>query len=212
MKEQSMKKRRILVTAFEPFGILPGNPTMDILARLSSPEGTELIRLVLPVSYSQSRKKLLEAFREEKPDAVLSLGLAANRSKLSIERVAVNLCDSLSADNDGVVLVDAPIVQNGPAAYFSTLPNRIIFNAIKETGIPVAMSETAGTYVCNNVMYSILHEIASNGLSIPAGFIHVPATPETALSFPEMPVMTLEDEISGTMIAVERIVNTLSKK
>ncbi len=165
-------KMKILVTAFEPFGGDAVNPTMEALARLAPREG--LSRLVLPVSFSGAGREIARAMEALRPDAVLSLGLAAGRDRITPERVAINLDDARIPDNDGFTPVDAPIVPDGPDAYFSTLPVREIARRIGALGIPAGLSLSAGTYVCNHVMYTALHLAKTRYPGTKCGFLHVP--------------------------------------
>ncbi|MGM7702906.1 pyroglutamyl-peptidase I [Pseudalkalibacillus sp. Hm43] len=169
--------KKLLLTGFEPFLDHKMNPTEMIVKELDGKTigAFEIIGHVLPVDYEQASPKLLNLVDELEPDAVIALGLAAGRNKITPERVAINVNDGVK-DNSGRVPVDQPIIEGGPAAYFSMLPIREMVNALLEEGIPAEISNTAGTYLCNNVMYSVLHELEKRGGEFPAGFIHVPAS------------------------------------
>ena len=176
---------KILVTAFEPFNGRDMNPSQLILEQLEAPEGVTLIKELLPVEFKRSTTILQELLKEYQPDIVLSLGQAGNRPEISVERVAINLdnCRSSNgqkaiADNAGDMPVDEPIVESAPQAYFSNLPVWDMVKVIQEAGVEAAVSYTAGTYVCNHVMYTVLHEVATNYPEMKAGFIHVPFLPE----------------------------------
>ena len=176
---------RILVTAFEPFNGRDINPSQRILEKIEAPEGVTLIKELLPVEFKATTKILKELLKQHQPDVVISLGQAGNRPEISVERVAINLdnCRSSNgqktiADNAGNILVDEPIVADGPQAYFSNLPVWEMVAAMQEVGVEAAVSYTAGTYVCNHVMYTVLHEVATNYPDMTAGFIHVPLLPE----------------------------------
>ncbi|WP_316570523.1 pyroglutamyl-peptidase I [Neobacillus sp. YIM B06451] len=175
--------KKLLLTGFEPFLSFPINPTEKIVTALDGQEisGYQITGLLLPVDYNSSAGRLLEKMRAEEPDAVISLGLAAGRSSITPERLAIN-CRDGAADNNGVVLEDAPIIEGGPDGYFSTLPIRRMVNTLKESGFPAEISNTAGTYLCNNVMYAVLHELAEAGKKVPAGFVHIPASHELAVA------------------------------
>ncbi|MDO5750073.1 MAG: pyroglutamyl-peptidase I [Rothia sp. (in: high G+C Gram-positive bacteria)] len=168
---------RLLLTCFGPFPGVPVNPTQRIAAALVAVLGEEanITLRELPVSYAGSSAALESELAAETYDAVLSLGVAVGRSRIGIERVAINLDDARIEDNDGVRLHDAPIAPGGPAAYFSTLPVRALYESARAAGYPVEISDTAGTYVCNHVMYTVQHLLAESGAQIPAGFIHIPA-------------------------------------
>lgn len=166
---------KILLTAFVPFGGHAENPSELVLQQLPDTlGGVNLVKVLLPVTFCGCASKLLEAFDREKPDAVLCLGLAASREALTPERVAINVDDAPIADNDSFMPADLPIVPDGPAAYFSTLPIKAMRDAIRATGLPSEISDTAGTYVCNHLMYSVLHRAAGCTPDVRAGFIHLP--------------------------------------
>lgn len=176
---------KILVTAFEPFNGRDINPSQLILEQLEAPEGVTLIKELLPVEFKATTEILKKRLKEHRPDVVISLGQAGNRPEISVERVAINLdnCRSSNgqkviADNAGDTPVDEPIVADGPQAYFSNLPVWEMVEAIQKAGVDAALSYTAGTYVCNHVMYTVLHEVAINYPDMEAGFIHVPFLPE----------------------------------
>mgnify|MGYP003303786496 CR=1 FL=1 len=193
---------KILVTAFEPFNGRDLNPSQLILEQLIAAEGVTLIKELLPVEFKRTTIILQELLKEHQPDIVLSLGQAGNRPEISVERVAVNLdnCRSsdgekITPDNAGDAPVDQVIVEGAPQAYFSNLPVWDIVKAIQESDVAAAVSYTAGTYVCNHVMYTVLHEVATNYPQMKTGFIHVPFLPEQN---PEKGyVMELEDMVNG---------------
>ncbi len=183
----------------------PINPTEEIVKSLEGQTigGYEIIGKVLPVDFAESAKQCIEHINEVKPDVVISLGLAAGRNKVTPERIAIN-CRDGAADNNGVKLQDAPIEEDGPVGYFSTLPIRAFVDAAVEKGYPASISNTAGTYLCNNVMYSVLHKIEREQLTMRAGFIHIPASHELALKKSGLPSWSLADltETIRTMIEV----------
>lgn len=166
-----------MLTGFEPFLGMPINPTERIVTSLDGETigAYQIKSVLLPVDFEKAPVALLEAFQEINPDAVVSLGLAAGRDAITPERIAINIRDG-APDNSGVVLEDAPINQEGQAGYFSKLPIRKIVNTLKQNGFPANISNSAGTYLCNNVMYTMLHHIEKENLQIPAGFIHVPSS------------------------------------
>ena len=176
---------KILVTAFEPFNGRDINPSQLILEQLEAPEGATLVKELLPVEFRATTRILQNLIKEHQPDVVLSLGQAGNRPEISVERVAINLDNCRSSngknelpDNAGDTLVDEPIVEDGPSAYFSNLPVWEMVKKMQEAGVAAAVSYTAGTYVCNHVMYTVLHEVATKYPKMLAGFIHVPFLPE----------------------------------
>lgn len=187
-----MPAKHILVTAFDPFGGEKMNSAAAALALL--PERLQLpaapaaeIRLdkkLLPTSFARSGRELTAILKaaEQPYDALIHLGQAAGRSRLSLERLAINLDDAAIADNDGVRPEDRPIIPDGPAAYFSSLPLKKLCRRLREAGLPAEISNSAGTFVCNHLMYLSLHACAG-GLCPPSclsGFIHLPLLPEQA--------------------------------
>lgn len=209
-----MKKRHLysdegivnlLVTGFEPFGLSDVNPSEQAARALS---GERLGRCVvtsaiLPVDMVRGPQMLLNVVGEIKPDAVLCLGEAGARPAISIERIAVNLLDFRIPDNSGNQVMDIPIDSGGPAAYFATLPVREMCEAIKAAGVPVELSLTAGSFLCNQVMYTLLHTIARQNLPIQGGFIHLPSLPEQAAkSTQAIPSMSLETSLRGLKVAI----------
>lgn len=141
---------------------------------------------------------------EIEPDAVISLGLAAGRTKITPERVAIN-CQDGGPDNRGIKVQDESIVEGGPAAYFSTLPIRQFVNALNERGYPAQISNTAGTYLCNHVMYSVLHKVSSENLSVQAGFVHLPASHELAIQRPTFPSWSYNDLRDAVVVMIEEL-------
>lgn len=204
---------KILVTGFEPFNGGTINPSEQIVHHLAAPEGVTLIKKILPVEFKKSTVQLEELFREHQPDVVLSIGQAGGRAEISVERVAVNI-DSVKSsngskllpDNAGNIPVDEPIEVEGASAYFATLPLWQIVEAIQEKGIPAGISNTAGTYVCNHVMYVSLYQAAVQYPHMKAGFIHVPFLPEQIAHREDkerLADMPLEDMVTALQTALE---------
>ncbi|MBK8023469.1 MAG: pyroglutamyl-peptidase I [Chloroflexi bacterium] len=167
---------RILVTGFEPFGAVQANPSQMIVQRLAE-RNPDLLTLVLPTEYRAAADKIRAAIESWEPDAVVSLGVAQNRTQITLERVALNLDDASIPDNSGALASGDPIEAEGPLAYPSTLPIQRMLAALKAREIPAAISNHAGTYVCNHVFYSVRHWVEGSGRDIPCGFIHVPGLP-----------------------------------
>jgi pyroglutamyl-peptidase len=162
--------------------------------------------VVLPVENRSGPAALIAAFERCQPDAVLSLGEASGRSAISVERVAVNLMDYRIPDNAGENVTDQSIAPDGPAAYFSSLPVRGIVERLHEAGVPAELSMSAGTYLCNQVFYAMLHYLAVRNLAIPAGFIHLPRLPaQAAAQKTSSPSMSLETSLAGVRLAIEVI-------
>ena len=199
---------KILLTGFEPFDNSPINPSEQIVRTLAneSIQGIQIETSVLPVDFKLGPTVLLNAVKVSEPEAIFCLGQANRRAVISIERVAINLLDFRIPDNAGNQVEDQPIELNGPAAYFTTLPVRKIFSVLKENGIPAELSLSAGTYLCNQVMFTLLHYLKEQDLKIPAGFIHLPALPEQAAQMKgSVPSMSLETMIRGIRLAIQVI-------
>ena len=191
---------KVLLTGFEPFGGSQVNPSAQVVGRLARDgvPGVALHSAILPVDRQGGPATLLTAVRACQPDAILCLGEAARRPTISIERVALNLLDYRMADNSGHRAVDEPVVPDGPAAYFVTLPVRAMLDAMRTAGIPAELSLSAGAFLCNQVTYELLHYLTTHQLDIPAGFVHLPALPEQVTNaYPPMPSMALETMVRG---------------
>ena len=197
---------RVLMTGFEPFDGNDFNPSWEAVAALQAPEGFEIRKLRLPVVYQKAPALLVEEMRAWVPDAVICVGLADGRSEITPERVAVNVMDETIPDNEGVFPHGDPVDPEGPAAYMTRLPIHRITQRLRDAGIPAKISNTAGVYVCNNLMYGLLRSIAEEPLfrDVKGGFIHVPATKEMGL--PEsVPVLPMETLVQALRIAVETL-------
>lgn len=172
----------MLVTGFEPFGTDHINPSALVAQALHGRQvaAHRIHGLVLPTAFELAPDCLLQALTTLKPRWVFALGLAGNRSAISIERVAINVIDARIPDNEGTQPIDVPVRPRAPAAYFSTLPIPSMVKAVKEAGIAVEVSNTAGTFVCNQVFYVLMHALGRQAKHTPcrAGFIHLPPTEE----------------------------------
>lgn len=197
---------KILITAFEPFGGETINPAQEAVRALNERiAGTELVKLTVPVAFGRSVETVFRAMKETQPDAVLCVGQAGGRSAVTPERVAVNIIDARIPDNDGRQPVDEPVFPDGPAAYFSTLPIRKMTARIREAGIPAEISNTAGTYVCNELMYGVLHHIAREFPGTRGGFVHVPFLHEQALTRANTPSLSMQDLVTALEAAIRAI-------
>ncbi|MDV2583006.1 pyroglutamyl-peptidase I [Alkalibacillus haloalkaliphilus] len=187
--------KKILLTGFEPFLNFKLNPTMEVVKHLdgSTINGYEVVTRVLPVDFSTSGKELLNAIEETKPDAIVSLGLAGGRSKVTPERIAINCNDGGEPDNNGRIPSGEPIVEAGSDGLFSTLPIREMVKELKEKGYPAEISNSAGTYLCNHVMYQALNYVKQQDQQIPTGFIHIPASHELAIEHGKVPSWSQTD-------------------
>ncbi len=162
----------ILVTGFEPFGEYARNPSGEIATTFADERGIQTA--VLPVSYARAEQRILESMRTSRPAAVLLLGLHAG-PEIRLERVALNLDDAVSPDNDGAIRRNAAIRENGPVGYWSTLPLAAFSRRLEAAGIPVSWSQDAGGFICNHAFYVARHELSESGRTIPCGLVHVPA-------------------------------------
>ena len=193
----------ILMTGFDPFGGEQINPSWEAVSRVKAPEGTELIKVQIPTVFAKAGAAAVEAIRKYHPDAVLCVG-QSGRALITPERIAINVDDADIADNEGAVPKDVPINEFGPAAYFSTLPIKKMTKAINDAGIGAAVSDTAGTFVCNHLMYSVLDFLAKEAPTVPGGFIHVPRIPAQTAG-KDLPCMELEQIVRGLEAAISAI-------
>jgi len=197
-------KKIILLTGFEPFNQEKINPSWEAVRALQDwHEGDFVVHArQLPCVFGTAARMLHHVIEELQPSIVIGVGQAGGRVDLSVERIAINIDDAPIADNKKRQIVDQPIVKNGPAAYFSTLPIKAIVHALREAGLPSSVSHTAGTYVCNHVFYSLMHQAHEWGTTMRAGFLHIPYLPQQAAAHPGAPSMKLDDMIEGLRIAV----------
>jgi pyroglutamyl-peptidase len=189
---------RIVVTGFEPWGPNAENPTLEILDLLKAADDVEgdLTLLRLPVDSGKIAGITAKTLEEVRPDLWISLGLAAGLAVVAVERIAVNVMDFAIPDNAGNHHRGEAVFADGPAAHMATLPVELIVSQLRESGIPAKISNSASTYLCNQMMYTVLHLIAKKGMKTRAGFIHVPAHPRLAAlqqhPLAEMPSMSVE--------------------
>ena len=193
---------KIIVTGFDPFGGETINPSIECVKALPEIEGVELIRLELPTVFKESAKRLNEVINDVKPDAVLSVGQAGGRPGITMERIAINVDDARIPDNISQQPIDETIQTEGEAAYFTTLPIKRIVKAIREAGISAEVSNSAGTFVCNHIMYQALFAATKADKPFKAGFMHIPFIPEQTTDKPSLP---LEESTKALQIAIEII-------
>lgn len=190
----------ILVTAFDPFGgetVNPAQLAVDALPDIIG--GHTIVKSVTPTIFGVSADRVTALMDECSPDAVVCIGQAGGRDAITPERIAINIMDAAKPDNAGFIPEDVPIAPEGPAAYFSTLPVKAMVAAINDAGIPAKLSNTAGTFVCNQLLYRCLHHAATRMPHCRCGFIHVPYIPaQTA----DKPSMELEDIVKGLTAAI----------
>ena len=197
-KKTTMKK--LLITGFEPFGGENINPSWEAVSLLPEQIGEyQLAKLLIPVVFGKSAEKVIEKANELDPDAILCIGQAGGRTAITPEFLGINLRHASIPDNEGNQPQDEPIIRGGENAYFSTIPVRKIVNAIKELGLPSQVSYSAGTYVCNEVLYKLL--VTYNKSETKVGFIHIPYCAEQN----KTPSMSLDNIIKALITAIQNI-------
>lgn len=194
----------VLVTGIEPFDGETLNPSWEAARAVDKRVigGARVLARQLPCVIAEVRQALLDAIAEVDPVVVLCLGQAGGRSDVSIERVAINVVDARIPDNAGRQPVDEPVIDGGPAAYFSALPIKALVSRLRASGIPASVSQSAGTYNCNAIFYSLLHCIATERPALRGGFIHVPYLPRMAAAHPGAPSMDVRVLIEAIEIMV----------
>lgn len=221
---------KILLTAFTPFDGEKINPALEAMKLVKDRLGNlEVVKIEVPTVFRKSIQVVTEAIEKEKPDFVLSIGQAGGREGITPERVAINIDDARIPDNEGNQPVDEPIFPDGANAYFSTLPVKAMVEAIRREGLPSSLSNSAGTYVCNHLMYGVLYFLNKNDCqvgnghlqykdscllndgeekrqAVKAGFIHVPYLPEQTKNQKNLPSLPLLDMVRGLEAAICAIV------
>lgn len=200
---------KILVTGFDPFGGETVNPASLVVTHLPETiDNAQIIPLIVPTVFHQSIEVIEQAMLMHDPDVIVSIGQAGGRNAITIERVAINVDDARICDNAGNQIVDEPVVSDGPAAYFSTLPIKAMVKAIQDQGIAASISNTAGTFVCNHVMYGVLHLCHTKYRGKRAGFIHIPFLPEQTANKVHVPSMELNQIIKGIEASLAAVAST----
>ena len=195
---------KLLLTAFDPFGGDAINPALEAVKLVADKIGRfDIVKLEVPTVFRKSIDTVAKAIEEEKPDVVLCIGQAGGRFEITPERVAINVDDARIKDNEPI---DIKIFEDGENAYFTTLPIKAMVEAIREANLPAAVSNTAGTFVCNHLMYGVLYTLAKKYPHIKGGFTHVPFIPaQVARRTPVAPYMALEDIKRGLEAAIAAI-------
>ena len=189
--------QNVLLTGFEPFDKAAVNPSWEAVRQLDGVqlcEGVQMVSHCLPCAFATAAETLLQLINELRPAMVIATGLGPGRSDISVERVAINVNDARIPDNLGAQPIDIAVVDGGPAAYFSTLPIKGMVKAVREAGIAASVSQTAGTFVCNQVFYRLQHALVGTGVR--SGFIHVPGLPGSS-----EPSMVLSTTVEGLRVA-----------
>ena len=198
--------KKMLVTAFDPFGGETVNPALEAVRQLPREiDGVAVVTCEIPTVFGKCVDVLLAAVEREKPDAVLCVGQAGGRPNITVERIAINCDDARIKDNKGNQPIDCKIAADGANAYFSTLPIKAMVQDMLAAGIPAAVSNTAGTFVCNHLMYGALHYATNKRPNIRVGFVHIPYLPQQTTNQPSMAASTV---VAGLECMVRTIANT----
>ena len=201
---------KILLTGFEPFGGESLNPAQEAVKLVKDEiKGAQVVKCYVPVVFGKAIDTVYEAMKKENPDAVLLLGQAGGRFDITPERVAINCDDGRIPDNEGNQPVDQPVVADGPAAYFSSLPVKKMVEYMKKENIPASISNSAGTYVCNHLMYGVRHYIEKEFPKTIGGFMHVPFVHEQVMNKSNTPSLSTQDIVRGIEASIEAIVDSL---
>ena len=197
---------KLLLTAFDPFGGEHINPAQEAVKLVRERIGTvDVVKCEVPTVFGASIETVAEAIGRHRPDAVLCIGQAGGRADLTPERVAINVEDASIPDNAGNQPVDVPVFADGKNAYFSTLPVKAMVAAIREVGLPASLSNTAGTFVCNHLMYGVLYTLEKHYPGVRGGFLHVPYIPAQVAGGRGIPTMSLPDIVRGIEAAIGAI-------
>lgn len=197
---------KLLLTAFDPFGGEKINPALEAVKLVKDKIGdVEVVKQEVPTVFVKSVNTVKEAIEKEKPDVVLCIGQAGGRFDLTPEKVAINYDDARIKDNEGNQPLNQPIFEDGDTAYFSTLPVKAMVEEIKKAGIPASVSYTAGTFVCNHLMYGVLYTLNKYYPEIKGGFMHVPFITEQVMDKRNMPSLTLNQIVTGIEAAIKAI-------
>lgn len=201
---------RVLLTGFDAFGGDTLNPSWLAVRALHGKQiaGHRVVAALLPTVFDASLPELRRRLQQHRPALIIGVGQAGGRAALSLERVAINVCDARIADNAGARPIDEPVLAGGPAAYFSTLPIKAMLHGLQQAGLAAEVSQSAGTFVCNQVFYGLMHELATRRAlkNSRGGFIHVPWLPEQAGT--GGPSMALADVARGLQDAIRTALTT----
>ncbi len=197
---------KVLITGFDPFDDEAINPAWEAVNALPDViDGIEVIKVQIPTVFKKSAKKLFETIEAVKPDAVICVGQAGGRFDFNVERIAINVDDARIPDNEGKQPIDEKIFEDGENAYFATLPIKAMVEEARKAGVPASVSNTAGTFVCNHIMYSLLYYISKNNLNIRGGFIHVPYIAQQVIGKKNMPFMEVTTITKGLEASIRSL-------
>ncbi|KEK22542.1 pyroglutamyl-peptidase I [Bacillus gaemokensis] len=197
--------KKILLTGFEPFGGEKMNPAWEVVKQLNEKEFGEykIVSKQIPTVFHKSLEVLQSYIEDIDPELVICIGQAGGRADITVERVAINVDDARIPDNEGNQPVDSSVIEEGPVAYWSTLPMKAIVKKLREEGIPASVSQTAGTFVCNHLFYGLMHVLEKNENRIRGGFVHIPFCPEQASHYLGQPSMSLSTITTGIELLVQ---------
>ncbi len=199
--------KKILVTGFDPFGGESINPAYEAVKLLPDTiKGVEIVKLEVPTVFFKSIDVMDKEIERIKPDVVINVGQAGNRFGITPERVAINEDDARIKDNEGNQPIDTKIYEDGQSAYFSTLPIKAMVEEMKKEGIPASVSNTAGTFVCNHLMYGLMYLIDTKYPNMKGGFIHVPFMTEQVLDKPTSPSLALDQIAKGLEASIVAVI------
>lgn len=194
---------KVLITGFDPFGGESINPAFEAIKALPSSIGDiEIVKLEIPTVFYTSLEHIEAAIEAHKPKVVICVGQAGGRFDMTLEKVGININEARIPDNEGVQLNGTPIYEDGPTAYFSTLPLKAIVKEMRDANLPASVSYTAGTYVCNHVLYGLMYMIEKKYPNVKGGFIHVPFLPEQVISKGKVAFMPLDMISKALEIAI----------
>ena len=199
---------KVLITGFDPFDDEAINPAWEAINALPDViDGIEVIKVQIPTVFKKSAKKLFETIEAVKPDAVICVGQAGGRFDFNVERIAINVDDARIPDNEGKQPIDEKIFEDGENAYFATLPIKAMVEEARKAGVPASVSNSAGTFVCNHIRYSLLYYISKNNLNIRGGFIHVPYIAQQVIGKKNMPFMEVTTITKGLEASIHSLKN-----
>lgn len=202
---------KALITGFDPFGGESINPAYEAVKRMSRYINCcEIITLEIPTVFGASLEVIEKAIEKENPDIVICVGQAGGRTNITIEQVGINLDEARIPDNEGNQPSGSKIKEDGQNAYFSSLPSKAILKHLRDSGVPAALSYTAGTYVCNHVFYGLMHMLETKYTSIRGGFVHVPFIPNQVIDKTNVAFMSLELIVSALEKIIEATIENKS--
>ncbi|AEC01686.1 pyroglutamyl-peptidase I [Parasphaerochaeta coccoides] len=202
---------KLLLTAFDPFGGEKVNPALEAVKLVADQlDGISVIKVEVPTVFNKSIDTVESAVRKHQPQVVLCIGQAGGRFDVTPERVAINVNDARIPDNEGNQPVDRPIFEDGEPAYFSTLPIKAMVEEMRKAGVPSSVSNTAGTFVCNHLMYGVMYHLAKSHPGVRGGFIHVPFIPNQVIGRPNTPSLALGDIVTALEASIRAIGKNLT--